>query len=384
MHILFITCNYPSKSLPIRGVFVQELVRTIARSGIKCSVINPVTIFDLRYGRVDPRVSFDYSINDNYIKVVRPRSVSFSNKRLFNYNTFHLTQKSYEWAVQRALSDLDFFPSILCGHFLYPSGATAVRIGSMLGVPSVVAVGDSSLSGAESMGWRRAIQDFTTVSGVIAVSSVIKQSLIDHLKISEEKIAVFPNGVDLSRFFPRERFAMRKKYGFPNDKFIIVFVGHFDERKGPHRLLSAVSGMDNIGLVFIGAGKIPLIGKNILFKGALEHEKVPEMLSAADIFVLPTLAEGSCNAIIEAMACGLPLVTSINEFNDDIIDGNVAIRIDPKDVNEIRDAIVELSNNRNLRNKMSSCALEKAKQFDISLRAEKIMQWLEELKKLSL
>lgn len=283
---------------------------------------------------------------------------------------------SFERAVSRVISSLDNHPSILYGHFLYEGGAAAVHIASKVGIPSCVAVGESSFWSVEPIGYQKAIQDFHTVSGIIAVSSVIKKALEDNLMIPKEKIRVLPNGVNLTHFYPRNRSEMRKKFAFPAEKFIIAFNGHFDERKGPHRLLSAVYGMDNIGLIFIGNGDIPLKDNNILFKGTLDHSKVPEMLSAADIFVLPTLAEGSCNAIIEALACGLPVVTSNGEFNDEIVDNDVAFRINPMNTNEIREAIIMLRNDE-FRKEMSFRALEKAKQYDVTVRVNKIVEWVE-------
>jgi glycosyltransferase involved in cell wall biosynthesis len=379
-HILFISSNYPSKSRPFCGTFVRQLVLGITRLGVKCSVINPVSIFHRRYGKFDPKKSFDLSIKENPISVLRPRYISFSSKNLFSFNTAHLTQISFENAVSRAIPYLDSPPDLLYGHFLYQSGAAAVRIASRLEIPSIVAVGEGSYWSVEPMGFQKAIRDFRSVTGIISVSSVIKQSLMNRLKIPEEKISVIPNGVDLSQFYPRNRIELRKKFDFPADKFVIAFIGHFYEEKGPHRILSAVSGMDNIGFIFIGNGLIPLKDKNILFKGILEHSKVPEMLSAADIFVLPTLVEGSCNAILEALACGLPVVTSKGEFNDDIVDDTVAIRVDPLNINEIRDAIIKLYKDHYLRNEMSINALKKSKQFDINIRAHRILEWIKEIK----
>lgn len=375
-HIVFITSNYPSKSRPFHGTFVKQLVLGFARLGVKCTVINPVSIFHRRYGKFDPEKSLDFSQKNNPVTVLRPRYISFSNKNIFSFNTAHLTQISFEKAVLKVMSYLDAPADILYGHFLYEGGAAAVHIASKLGIPSCVAVGESSFWSVEPIGYQKAIQDFRLVSGIIAVSSVIKQSLEDSLIIPNEKIYVLPNGVNLTHFYPRNRTAMRKKFAFPEEKFIIAFNGHFDERKGPHRLLSAVHGLDDIGLIFIGNGDIPLKDNNILFKGTLEHSKVPEMLSAADIFVLPTLAEGSCNAIIEALACGLPVVTSNGEFNDEIVDDDVAIRINPMNTHEIREAIITLRNDE-FREEMSFRALAKVKQYDVNVRANKIVEWVE-------
>lgn len=379
-HLVFISSNYPSKSRPYYGTFVRQLVIGIARLGVKCSVISPVSIFQRRYGKFDPEKSLDFAIQENPITILRPRYISFSSKKIFFYNTEHLTQKSFLRSVHHSLRYLDDTPTILYGHFLYPGGAAAVHLAYKLGIPSIVAVGESSFWSVEPLGYRKAIHDFRHVSGVISVSKLIKESLVNKLMIPEDYIQVFPNGVDLSLFYPRDRYEMRKKFGFPSAKTIISFVGHFDERKGPHRLLSAVSGLDEICLVLIGDGAVPLEGKNIVFKGTLEHSKIPEMLSASDFFALPTTSEGSCNAILEAIACGLPVITSKGDFNDDIVDDDVAIRINPLDIDEIRAAIIKLYNDQNLRNKMSSCAMEKIKRFDIESRSRNILKWMKEIK----
>lgn len=377
-HIVFVSSNYPTITRPSKGTFVQQIVRAIARRGIKCSVINPLSVFDRRYGRLDPRISFDYSIRNNRIKVLRPRYISFSSKKIFSWNTEHLTQISFLWSVKKALSCLDIPPNAVYGHFFYPGGAAAVRLAEIFRIPSIVAVGEGTFWSVEPLGFRKAIHDFTNVSSVISVNSIMKKELINRMRIPEEKIRVIPNGVDLSVFYPHDRDRMRMKYGFPADKFIIAFTGHFDEGKGPHRLLSAIAGLENIAILFIGDGPIPLTGNNILFKGVVKHSSVPEMLSAADIFVLPTLVEGSCNSILEALACGLPVVTSKGEFNDDIVDDEISIRVDPLNIDEIRLAVIKLYNNPKLRNNMSMNALEKIKQFDINLRAIKILEWIKE------
>ncbi|MDQ7786441.1 MAG: glycosyltransferase [Thermodesulfovibrionales bacterium] len=376
-HVVFVSSNYPSNALPFHGTFVRQLVLGIARLGVKCSVISPASIFQRRYGDFDAERSLDLSISDNPITILRPRYISFSNKNLLAFNTAHLTQISFKKAVSRAMSHLDYPPCLLYGHFLYQSGAIAVHIASKLVIPSIVAVGESSFWSVEPMGYKKAIRDFEQVTGVIAVSNLIKKNLIKQLLIPEEKIIVLPNGVDLKLFNPRNRYNMRNKHKLPQNKFLIVFAGHFDERKGPHRLLAAVSGMDDVGLIFIGSGRVPLNGENIFFKGTVDHTVMPEILSAADIFVLPTLSEGSCNAILEALACGIPIVTSAGEFNDDIVDETVALRINPLDINEIRSAILQLKGDLTLRSVLSIRSQEKAKHFDINVRAARILEWIQ-------
>ena len=387
--ILFISSLYPSISRQYSGAFVREYIRAIASMGVKCTVISPVSIFDLRYGMLPSKISFDTTINSNYIKIIRPRYISFSNKQILNLNTFYLTQIAFINAVSRSLSYLDFPVDILFGHFLYPSGYSAVHFSKKLGIPSIIACGEAvSFNNTELLNleltgyqksYQKAIRDFKQVSGVISVSSLLKEILQSKLKIPKEKVKIFPNGVDLNLFFPRNKFKMRKKYGFPFDKIIIIFTGHFENRKGPERILEAIKGLNNVGIVLIGGGNMRLESDNILFKGIVKHSLIPEMLSVGDMFVLPTLAEGSCNAIIEALACGLPVITSKDKFNDEIVNDSVAIRIDPLNIKELRNAIVELMNNQYLRNEMSKKAIIWSKKFDINLRVKNIIEWMEEI-----
>ncbi len=381
MRTVVVTNNYPSLSRPYRGVFVRNFARALARAGVRCSVINPVSVFHRQYGKLDPVISHDSFIPENPIEIRQPRYVSASNKNLWAFNTEHVTQYFYDKAVARALKGQDQHPDVFYGHFVYPSGAVVARLGAKLNVPSIMAMGEDLLTDfVKRDKMFREKWDIRLISGVIAVSSANKRRCVEELSVPEDKIMVLPNGVDLSLFFPRDRTKMRKKYGLPINKTIAAFTGYFEDRKGPNRIMEAIKGLDEVGIVLIGAGSMPLTGDNILFKGALEHEKVPEMLCAADMFVLPTLSEGSCNAILEAMACGLPIVTSNCHFNDEIVDHDIAIRINPHSISEIREAIRALSNDFNLCRRLSVKALAKAKNYDINLRTRRMLEWIKIIK----
>ena len=120
-------------------------------------------------------------------------------------------------------------------------------------------------------------------------------------------------------------------------------------------------------------------GPQVLHQGPVPHEDVPVWLSAADIFVLPTLDEGCSNAILEALFCGLPIVSSDLPFNRDVLDDQVAILVNPSHVKEIGQAISLLVNRPEHRAAMSTAALQHSRSFRLGDRAERIYAFLKTL-----
>jgi glycosyltransferase involved in cell wall biosynthesis len=189
---------------------------------------------------------------------------------------------------------------------------------------------------------------------------------------------VIPNAVNDRLFYPMNKEEAREKLGFNQDDFIVAFTGSFTHRKGVLRLAEAVKKVGGVKTIYIGSGPLQPNGEDILFKGRLPHNEIVCYLNAADAFVLPTLAEGCCNAIIEAMACGLPIISSALPFNDEILDNNNSIRIDPYSVDDIARAIKHLKDNPNVRKKMSEASVSKSKSLTIRTRAMNVLNFISE------
>ncbi len=378
MRILFITGNYPSAAFPANGAFVRQLVWAVARQGHDCSVISPVRQLLRRFGPLPPLVSQESAGAGVGVQVLRPRYHSAGSKKIGFIHTGRFTQFAFEHAVIKSLSDLGNRPDVCYGHFLYPGGSGAAVAARHFGVPAFAAVGEGTFWTIEPFGAPRAQRHLAPVSGFVAVSSVISGMLREQLQIPDEKIGVFPNGVDLCRFHPRPREEMCRKHGLCPDAFHISFVGNFDELKGVARLAEAVRNLKGVRLILIGKGPVKVASPVIVFKGPVAHEVVPELLCASDLFVLPTAEEGSCNAVIEAMACGLPVVTSNGNYMDDLVNDQVALRVNPLDVAEIRRGILTLMNEPARRHALAARALEHSRKYDINLRAKKILNWIQQ------
>jgi len=263
---------------------------------------------------------------------------------------------------------------------MYPAGYAAVCAGQALDVPSVVGVGEGEFWTLEPVGERQAARDLGKASAFLAVSTCIAEALIKSVAVPPEKIAIFPNGVNLDHFQPSEdREVQCRLLRLPSDTFNIAFIGPPVAQKGYPQLREAVAGMSEVRLILLGRDMITKTDPQVAFAGVVPHADVPRYLAACDIFVLPTFIEGSSNAVIEAMACGLPIVTSNGRHMDDLVDADVAIRVDPQDVNAIRNAIVQLKNNPERCMNMSKAGLRKAKQFDINVRARRVTEWMREI-----
>lgn len=379
MHVVFVVGTYPSIQKPTGATFVRSMVRAIARQGHVCTVVNPVSVFSRRFGPF-PAAHEEEQQGEGKIEIHRPRFLSFSVKNLGVMNTALLTQEAFNRAVLRVVRKLSVRPDIIYGHFLYQAGYAAVIAGRVLCVPSIAGVGEGAFWTVEPIGFEKAKKHMSEATGFLAVSSFVRNGLIEGLDVRPERIRVFPNGVDMSLFFPRDRSAMRQKHGFPKEKPILAFVGTFDHLKGGARLLEAASSFPEVRILLLGQGAVRLDSPQVLFKGTIPNELIPEFLSASDLFTLPTTEEGSCNAILEAMACGLPMVTSDGAYMDDIVDGEVALRVDPMNVSQIRSAIGRLLENARLRASMSAACLNKVRQYDINLRAQRMLDWYSELK----
>jgi len=376
-HLVVVTQRYPMPVYPAGGVFVQELVRALCVMGVHCSVIHPVSLLSNRLRSLPPKITHEDWGGPQRVKVIRPRVMTYSGRQVFTYNTFRLTYRSFLGGVRRAVRYLERPAELYYGHFLYAAGAAAVTMGHSAGVPSFAAAGESTLGLVERYGVERARATYRHVTAVVANSSRNKRLVAERLGVAADKIAVLPNGVDATRFYPRDRLEMRRKHSLPEDRFIVAFVGHFDDRKGSRRVDKALDGLDSVGAIYLGQGAMCPQAGNTLFAGSVPHDQIPELLSAADAFVLPTLAEGCCNAIVEAMACGLPVISSDREFNDDLIDDATSIRIDPLDMGAIRRAVVALRDDTALRQRLADASLARAAELDINARARRIASWLQ-------
>jgi glycosyltransferase involved in cell wall biosynthesis len=217
------------------------------------------------------------------------------------------------------------------------------------------------------------------LSGIMCTSDYNMRFCTEILEVPAERLRLFPNAADDANFHPRDRAAVRRELGLPPETFIVLFSGHFDENKGAHRLLRALEAVPTARAIFLGDGPALPSNSRILHQGRVPHSEMPKWLSAADLFALPVLVEASSNAVAEAMACGLPIVTSDIPSMRLMVGFDAGKLIDPRDVNAIGDALRIFFEDPDLRARMAAAALQKARSYTLADRTAKIVGWFEDL-----
>lgn len=372
--ICFITSGYPTKDDP-EYAFIRTTVAAIADLGLKCKVVAPQNINAIMLGKKKRHKTkwLDKTDSGNVIEIYQPFFFSFSRLSL---NNVSLSTLSRIQSVRKCTKKHNIKPDILYGHF-WDNALIAAAISN--GECPVIAVTGESKIRLTQLLPRKMIQKYLVhINGVISVSTKnINESKNLGLITEKMKTVVLPNAVDERIFFKKEKKAIRRKLKFRDSDVIAVFVGSFCDRKGPLRVVKAASKVNDLKLVFIGKGTQEPQSESIVFKGEVPHDEIADYLNAADFFILPTKAEGCCNAIIEALACGLPVISSNLDFNMDILDESCAILIDPESIEEISSAMHALTN-KEYRLELSKGAIEKASSLSIHNRARSIVAFLDE------
>lgn len=370
--------GYPSDIDPNARIQVHTLMRAFDGLGVKPLVVAPekrlsLTRIYTSLRRPPRRGKYEG------IAVVRPRYIPFSSKMApVLGSTYRWTVESFRRAVSKARAEIDSNPELVYGHFLMPGGVGAWDLAESFNAKAVVALGESSFDRYESHFGLDAVKKvLSRFWRIVAVSETIRQRCIGRYAVEGNRIKSFPNEVDKNRFYPKPKDQMRRKLGLPPDRVIVVFVGAFDENKGPHRILQAIQGRPDIGAVFLGSGPLKLRGQQVLAAHPAPHEQVPEWLSAADVYVQPVLNEGSSNSMKEASACGLPVITSDIPANREILDESHASLIDPANIDQLRREIERVADDPELRRSMGDAALIESKRSNITHRASRILEWLE-------
>jgi teichuronic acid biosynthesis glycosyltransferase TuaC len=356
MRILSLSCAFPNPAEPELGVFVRARLQAISTMGVELQVIAPVPIID--YSRIvhgsRTRETIPSTRQDQSIRVFHPRWSYLPYGACVNAVLLFLQLVVLTKGIRKQ-HHFDWIDA----HFGFPDGIAAALLARYFLVPFSI-----TLRGNETMhvGRSRCIRvlmrwALVRATRVITVSGALRQFAIA-LGASPDATRIIPNGIDFRIFYPRDRAKCRRDLGVPAGVSLVVSVGSLIERKGHHRVIEAISKLLDKSLavcLFVVGGpgregdfahvleNAPArlgITKAVRFLGHIGQERLAEVMSAADLFCLASSREGCPNVVLEALACGTPVVaTDVGAVAELIPSREYGLVVPPDDNRQLEDAI---------------------------------------------
>ncbi|WP_457673021.1 glycosyltransferase family 4 protein [Thiolapillus sp.] len=241
-----------------------------------------------------------------------------------------LFRASYGLTLQASLAlqcnrlTREFNPDLLLSSWAYPEGVAGTRIAGRLGIPAFVKVHGSDINVIAS---RASIQKQIRawgrqVEGIASVSAALKKKMVS-MGIDGKKIRVIYNGIDHQRFHPLPRKEARTRLAM-GDSRIILYVGNLKREKGcvdlaeafvriaPHHpdLRLCIAGAGTMRETIAATAARAGLEHRVILLGKVDHEDLNHWYNAADLVCLPSYNEGVPNVLLEAMACGTPVVAT--------------------------------------------------------------------------
>jgi glycosyltransferase involved in cell wall biosynthesis len=267
------------------------------------------------------------------IQVLRPRFLSLPGL-LKGLDGWLMAVCCY-WTLRRLKAEFDF--KVIDAHFAYPEGYAGTLLGRWLQVPVTITLRGTEVPlSRDSARRRRILAAVAAAQRVFSVADSLRRHMVA-LGADAAKFQVVGNGVDVQKFRREDRGAARARLGLPEDATVLVSVGSLVERKGFHRVIEGLPELlrtrPDLRYLIVGGGgpegdiraslerQVAELGldQHVLFLGPVASEELRWPLSAADVFVLATRNEGWANVFLEAMACGLPVVTTDVGGNAEVV-----------------------------------------------------------------
>jgi glycosyltransferase involved in cell wall biosynthesis len=241
--------------------------------------------------------------------------------------------------------------------------------------------------------WKYSVRGMLCADQIVAVSTNTAKDITNLLPIAAEKVVVVPNGVE-DKFYqlpPDKVLEIKKNYESSPDTFCLLNVGTNHQRKNIENILRSLILLRDRGIpvkLWKVGSEFSLEQQNLIRSHKLEpmitFVKSPDkntllnLYNAADALIAPSLYEGFGLTILEAMACGTPVI-SANVSSLPEVAGDAAILVDPLDVKAIADAVWSLQRDVELRQSYVEKGLARTKQFSWKSSTEKVVQVYESL-----
>lgn len=321
LRVLSIATLYPNELTPNFGVFVERQMQAVAKGGdVDLVLMNPIGLppFPLSlHPRYRGLGDLPQAEERGGVTVLRPHF------RLLPGIGGRFNSRSVARAVlplaRKLHAEKPF--DLVDAQFFYPDGPAAVQVAQALGLPSSI-----KARGADIHHWGKApgvaeqvLSAGRAATGLLSVAEGLADDMAE-LGIDRAKITIHRTGLNADLFRPYDPRMCRDELDLPRDAPVLACVGALIARKGQSFVIDTMPLLPDAILLLAGQGPDEAalksqaerlgVADRVRFLGAVPHDRLPIVLNAADVFVLPTASEGLANAWVEALACGTPVVTT--------------------------------------------------------------------------
>jgi len=320
MKLLTFSTLFPNAEQPNHGIFVETRLRYLLASGqAQARVVAPIPWFpssNPRFGSYSRFAKVPKSDQRHGIDIVHPRFASVP--KIGMTMAPMLLAQAVKPVIGRIIDEgYDF--DVLDAHYFYPDGVAAVMLGKYFNKPVVITARgtDINLIPQFRLPRKMILWAAQNASGVVTVCNALKDEMVQ-LGVAADKITPLRNGVDLQRFQPMDRAAARATLGL--ERFTLLSVGLLDPRKAHDLIIKALPSLPDVDLLIAGTGpeKKNLeqlaqelgVADRVTLLGPVPQTELKTYYNAADALVLASSREGWANVLLEAMACGTPVVAS--------------------------------------------------------------------------
>jgi glycosyltransferase involved in cell wall biosynthesis len=333
MRIVTFSSLFPNPAQPGLGLFVAERLRHLLASGsVEARIVAPVPWFPSthpRFGKYSEFARVPAQATWQGLPVLHPKHAVIPGPGWY-LTPWWMALSAASALCRIRASGHDF--DLIDAHYYYPDGVAAALLGKWFQRPVVITARgtDVNLIPRYALARRMVLRASDCAAHSIAVSAALQATMVG-LGMAEPRISVLRNGVDLARFRPLEREALRRRLGLAGPT--LLSAGNLVELKGHQLVIEALTSLPQWQLVIAGRGELEAelkrqaaargLAGRVRFTGSLPQQDLIEYYNAADALVLASSREGMPNVVLEAMACGLPVIATAVGGAPEVLDARV-------------------------------------------------------------
>jgi glycosyltransferase involved in cell wall biosynthesis len=336
MRLLIVTSQFPIAGEPNRGRPIHQTVRELSKLA-DVRVLSPVASYP-RWAR--PR-SYLFRASDP------AHTVPDCDVRYVEYPALPLLTRPFNgWLCARTLHAplREFAPDVVLSYWLYPDAFGAMHAARRAGLPLVVGARGSDLRVRDAVSRRLTRPVLHAAQRILVVSEDLGRVAARDYDADPARIRAIPNGCDATIFHPRDRGEARAALGIDGDAELVVYVGRLVPEKGLRELLDAMTTLapqrPKLRLALVGEGPMraeletrvaadPTL--RVQLAGAQGPHEVARWMAASDLVTLPSYSEGHPNVLVEALACGRPVVATPVGGIPEVVDADCGLLVAARD-----------------------------------------------------